>query len=289
MMGAAQLAMGLARLGALVNFISHTVDRRLHRRRGTCSSSPRSSGTSSASRSTPARASSPRWRGSAARSRRSTRAITATGCVTLVVRDCRRSARAADPVHDRRDDRGQPRSATCSSARPAPPIPVVGALPSALPAALAALVRSRDLAQARPGGAGAHRARADRGRVDRARHRAEVGPAHRRQPGIHRPGAVEHRRRVLLGVSVVGLVQPQRRQLRGRRAHAAGRRRLRRSCSSIVLLVVGPLVAWLPLAVMAALLFVVAWGLIDVRGDAPRLPREPRRCAGARRHVRRRR
>jgi sulfate permease, SulP family len=47
---------------------------------------------------------------------------------------------------------------------------------------------------------------------------------------------------------------------------------------AIVLLVVGPLVAWLPLAVMAALLFVVAWGLIDVaemrrvfranRGDA---------------------
>ena len=46
----------------------------------------------------------------------------------------------------------------------------------------------------------------------------------------------------------------------------------------IVLLVVGPLVAWLPLTVMAALLFVVAWGLIDVaemrrvfranRGDA---------------------
>jgi len=46
----------------------------------------------------------------------------------------------------------------------------------------------------------------------------------------------------------------------------------------IVLFVVGPLVAWLPLAVMAALLFVVAWGLIDIaemrrvfranRGDA---------------------
>ena len=47
---------------------------------------------------------------------------------------------------------------------------------------------------------------------------------------------------------------------------------------AIVLFVVGPLVAWLPLAVMAALLFVVAWGLIDIaemrrvfranRGDA---------------------
>ena len=47
---------------------------------------------------------------------------------------------------------------------------------------------------------------------------------------------------------------------------------------AIVLFVVGPLVAWLPLAVMAALLFVVAWGLIDLgeirrvfranRGDA---------------------
>ena len=32
---------------------------------------------------------------------------------------------------------------------------------------------------------------------------------------------------------------------------------------AVVLFVVGPLVAWLPLAVMAALLFVVAWGLID--------------------------
>ena len=49
-----------------------------------------------------------------------------------------------------------------------------------------------------------------------------VGTAHRRQPGIHRPGTVEHRRRVHVVVSVVGLVQPQRRQLRGRRAHAAG-------------------------------------------------------------------
>jgi SulP family sulfate permease len=47
---------------------------------------------------------------------------------------------------------------------------------------------------------------------------------------------------------------------------------------AIVLFVIAPLVAWLPLAVMAALLFVVAWGLIDVaemrrvfranRGDA---------------------
>ena len=32
---------------------------------------------------------------------------------------------------------------------------------------------------------------------------------------------------------------------------------------AVVLFVVGPLVSWLPLAVMAALLFVVAWGLID--------------------------
>jgi SulP family sulfate permease len=32
----------------------------------------------------------------------------------------------------------------------------------------------------------------------------------------------------------------------------------------IVLLAIGPLAAWLPFAVMAALLFVVAWGLIDV-------------------------
>jgi SulP family sulfate permease len=50
---------------------------------------------------------------------------------------------------------------------------------------------------------------------------------------------------------------------------AGARTPLAAVCSALllvaVLLVVRPLAAWLPLAVMAALLFVVAWGLIDLR------------------------
>ena len=66
--------------------------------------------------------------------------------------------------------------------------------------------------------------RAHRGSIDRPRHRDEIGPAHRRQPGIHRAGAVQHLRQLFLRVRVERLVQPQRRQLRSGRTHAARRR-----------------------------------------------------------------
>jgi hypothetical protein len=71
-------------------------------------------------------------------------------------------------------------------------------------------------------GAGHHHAGADRSRIHRARHRRALRAAHRRQPGVHRPGAVQHRRRLLLRLCLERLLQPQRRELRGRRAHAAG-------------------------------------------------------------------
>ena len=57
----------------------------------------------------------------------------------------------------------------------------------------------------------------------------------------------------------------------------------------VVLLGVAPLAAYLPLAVMAGLLFVVAWGLIDVARDAPHRTHEPRRRAGPCRDIPRRR
>ena len=54
-------------------------------------------------------------------------------------------------------------------------------------------------------------------------------PAHRRQPGIHRPGSVQPRRQLLLRLCGHRLLQPQRPQLRGRRQDAAGRHLRRRA------------------------------------------------------------
>ncbi len=71
-------------------------------------------------------------------------------------------------------------------------------------------------------GAGHHHAGADRGGIDQPRHRRAFRAARRWQPGVHRPGPVQHRRRLFLGLRLVRVVQPQRRQLRSRCAHAAG-------------------------------------------------------------------
>jgi hypothetical protein len=69
---------------------------------------------------------------------------------------------------------------------------------------------------------GGHRAGADRGGFHLALHRHQVGAAHQRQPGIHRPGPVQPARQFLLRLRLQRFLQPQRRQLRIRGAHAAG-------------------------------------------------------------------
>ena len=99
-------------------------------------------------------------------------------------------------------------------------VPTVGALAVRAAGAVGAFVRSRCLEQAHARRFGTDGARVDRGGVDRARHRRQIRTAHRRQSGIHRPGAVQHRRRLHVGVSVLRIVQPQRRELRSRRMHA---------------------------------------------------------------------
>ena len=58
---------------------------------------------------------------------------------------------------------------------------------------VAAVIRSRRMAQARAGGARADGARSRPGSIGRARRRREIGAADRQQPGIHRPGPVQHR------------------------------------------------------------------------------------------------
>ena len=59
------------------------------------------------------------------------------------------------------------------------------------------------------------------------------------------------------------LLQPQRGQLRGGRPHAAGGGVLGAAAGRRSLFAVAPLIAHLPLAVMAAILFLVAYGLVD--------------------------
>ena len=57
---------------------------------------------------------------------------------------------------------------------------------------------------------------------------ARSPPAHRRQSGVHRPGLVEHRRVLLLRLCGHRLLQPQRAQLPGRGQDPAGGGRCRR-------------------------------------------------------------
>ncbi len=89
-------------------------------------------------------------------------------------------------------------------------------------AAVAAGVFRRNLAHARADRVRADGDRIDRGCCERARRCRALGPAHRRQSGVHRAGIGQHRRRVHLQLSDVRLVQPHRRQLRGRGQNAAG-------------------------------------------------------------------
>ena len=104
--------------------------------------------------------------------------------------------------------RGSPRSALCPPRsrrcrRPRLTLEHIKQLaPSALAVTLFALTEAVSIG----------RALAARGRL-----------SDRRQPGVHRPGALEPRRGLFLRLRRDRVLQPQRRQLRGRSAHPAGR------------------------------------------------------------------
>ena len=106
---------------------------------------------------------------------------------------------AARSVHDRRDG-GRWRLCLRARARGIRQRAHRGGASVRLADAVVAFLRSRSVAQARSGGARIDGARADRSGIDRARHRGENRTAHRRQSGVHRPGPVQHRRRVHVGL-----------------------------------------------------------------------------------------
>ena len=250
LVGLLQFGMGVARLGALVNFISHTVVIGFTAGAGLLIIAAQFA-ISSACRSRRERDSSRRSRVRRGTSRTSIHGSPRRGWRRSSSRIAAKRWMPRIAVHDRRDDRGQPVrlcarrppawprcrwSARCRRAFPSLSLPSFDpeTWRTLFPAALALTVLGLD-----------------GGGIDRPRRRAQVRAAHRRQPGVHRPGTVEHRRRVQLGVPVVGLVQPQRRQLRSRRAARRSRRCSRRLLLVVVLLGVAPLAAYLPLAVMA--------------------------------------
>ena len=215
LVGCMQLAMGVARLGALVNFISHTVIVGFTAGAGLLIIAAQLpnffgvQGTAHRFLRQPARLL-PQPRDDRPLDHRD-------WCRHAGRRHHRQADAAPRPVHDRGDGGGQRLRVRARAIRSSPTCRPRARCPSGLPLLSAAVARSRRLAQARAGGARPDRARPHRSRVDRARDRAEVGAAHRRQPGIHRPGPVEHRGRVHVVVSVLRLVQPQRRELRGGR------------------------------------------------------------------------
>ena len=89
-------------------------------------------------------------------------------------------------------------------------------------------------------------------------------PAHRQQPGIHRPGHLQHRRRFFSSFPSAGSFNRS-----GANYEAGAKTPLAAVYSSLflvaIVLVVAPLAAYLPLASVAAILFLIAYGLIDVK------------------------
>ena len=167
-----QLAMGVARLGALVNFISHTVIvgftagaglliiaaqlpqllRRAASRRAPASSRALHAFARSIASIDP-------W-------------ITATGVVTLVVAIVARQTLPARVPYMIVAMVAGSAFAYVLARRGFASVPTVGALPSGLPPLSLPSFDPDVVAQARAGGARAHGAGADRGGVDRARDRA---------------------------------------------------------------------------------------------------------------------
>ena len=288
LVGLVQIAMGLARLGALVNFISHTVVVGFTAGAGLLIIAAQLAEFLR-------RAGRRRARGSSRACARSSRYAAIGGSV-----DRRRRARLRSsprsppkrwlpriPYMIVGHGRGQRCSPTCSLAPAWPCVPTVGALPSALPAVVAAVIRSRRMAQARAGGARADGARARPGGVGRARRRA-------RNRGSGIDGNQE-----FIGQGLSNLAgaftsaYPSSGSFNriwvnydaGARTPLAAVFSARRPAASSSL-AIAPLAALPPAASMAALLFVVAWGLIDVNEMRKIAGTQPRRGAGSRVHVR---
>ena len=97
-------------------------------------------------------------------------------------------------------------------------VATVGALPRSLPAAVGAEFRPRGLDHVAADRARHRRLGPERSGVDRPSTGDSLGAAARHQPGVHRPGRREPDRLVLFRLRRLGVVQPQRAQLRIGRA-----------------------------------------------------------------------
>ena len=167
-----------------------------------------------------------------------------------------RALAAALAVHAARPARRARRSRSPSIAPPAAAqrVAVVGPIPAIWPhSQLCRRSTCRLLPDLRR-----HRLRADHRRprpvdLDRQGGGGALGPAHRRQPRVPRPGPVEHRRRPLLVVRVVRLAEP----VVARTSRPARARRWPpcspRSGCCCSLAVSAPLLALIPMPAIAAL------------------------------------
>ena len=224
LVGVIELRMGIFRLGALVNFISHSVIVGFTAGAGVLIAAnqlrnflrldqmPRGLKFFEVLEYVSAHMGDASW-------------MTAlVGTITVVTALAVKRYCAALALHDRGDGRGEPgglhiepdRSGRGADGRRFAVEPA---------AAFGAELRSGDVAIALLGHFRNDAVCADRGHIHRPRACTAYRPAHRCQPGVHRAGAFQHRRCVLLGLCGHGLVQPQRAQLFGGRA----RRRLPRS------------------------------------------------------------
>ena len=260
MAGAFQLALGLARLGALVNFISHSVVV------GFTAGAALLIATSQVSTflgipGTKQHAFIHIWETLPASAARPIPTVLAVSAVTLVTAVAFKIflprfpglllAMIAGSVTARGAPRGGARRAARRFAAGAP--------------AAAVVAGPLDGRGAQPGaGRAGHRpARAGRGGLDRPLGGDALAPAHRQQPGVHRAGALERGRQLLLELRILrsftrsGLNFAVGAQTPMAAVYAA-------LSLGAVLLLIAPLTAFLPMAAMAAVLLVVAAGLVDV-------------------------
>ena len=221
--GVFQLAMGIARMGVLVNFISHTV----------VVGFTAGAGLLIAGTQIQHFFGIPMERGMSfvesieafiTRFDTADLHVTAVGTVTLLVGIVVKRKYPTHPLHDHGPVRGfrvrRPAAlsagdrthASDSDGDCAP-----GGAAPVLRAAVLSRVSSQDVLHRRR----RDDARAHRSRVDRTRDRAAFRAAHRRQSGIHRTGALERGGQLLLGIHLERFVQPQRAELRSRRENAA--------------------------------------------------------------------
>ena len=164
-----QLAMGLARLGALVNFISHTVIVGFTAGAGLLIIAAQLPQFLRRAAVRPAPASSRACTRSRATSRRSIRGSRATGVVTLVVAVVAKQTLRRVPYMIVAMIVGSAFAYVLAQRGASPACPRSARLPSGLPVLSLPSFDPERLAQARAGRAGADRAGAHRGGVDRAR------------------------------------------------------------------------------------------------------------------------